>query len=89
MTELTPAQESHAKELRDRWRRRLEIRESNDEDGGVERELSSFFSGLAMTYHKLGITEYYCSDLATAQSDFQSAASYYLGRVAHYFRGII
>lgn len=77
MGDLSEEQAERARTLRERKRRRAELREQNYEDGGVERDLSSFFSGLAGNYQSVGVLEVHAGDVAAAREAFADATSYY------------
>ena len=77
MSDLSPNQQEQAVALLERKQRRLRLRKSNYEDGGVERELSSFFSGIAGDAKTIGILEVGVGDLEDAREAFADATDYY------------
>lgn len=74
---LSSDQQERAKSLLENKRHRLRLRESNFEDGGVERELSSFFNGIAGDAQSIGILEVAVGDIDAAQDAFTDATTYY------------
>ncbi|KAA9401010.1 hypothetical protein Har1131_20555 [Haloarcula sp. CBA1131] len=77
MTNLNSDQKNQAENLLNKKRRRLRLRKSNFEEGGVERELSSFFSGIAGSARNIGILELAVGDRDAAEEAFADATTYY------------
>ena len=74
---LSSAQRDRAAELLARARNRTQMRLDNYEDGGVERELSSFFSGIAGEYQRIGVLEVAVGDLTASRDALEAATTYY------------
>ena len=74
---LSSAQRERAGELLARARNRTQMRLDNYEDGGVERELSSFFNGIAGEYQRIGVLEVAVGDLSASREAFESSTTYY------------
>jgi hypothetical protein len=77
MTNLNSEQREQAEELLGKKRRRLRLRKSNFEEGGVEREVSSFFSGIAGSARNIGILELAVGDRDVAKEAFADVTTYY------------
>lgn len=77
MTNLSPDQRDRAKTLLKNKRHRNELFLSDYEESGVERDLSSFFNGIAGRYQSIGVLEIAVGDFETARDAFTSATEYY------------
>lgn len=84
MTELTEDQTERARELYESYSDRVQKHEGLYENGHVGEALTSFFSGLAGKYEKIGILQVHLEGVADAQASFDAAAENYLASAAAY-----
>lgn len=84
MTTLTDEQDRRARELLDSYRDRAETHEQLFEQGNVSEALSTFFSGLAGKYEKIGILLVHVGRIDEARANFGSAAENYLASAREY-----
>lgn len=77
MVEFTEEQHERAIKQLQRHLSRAEKHERLYEEGKVEEDLSTFFSGLASKHNNAGVLSVYVDRVAQAQDHFRRAAEYY------------